>query len=85
MNHVCEKKLGEALALEPSLRSQMQIITKCGIVCPSEETGTQVKHYNYSYNYILQRVEESLDALGIENLDLLLIHRPSPMMDADEV
>ena len=83
MDHVCEKLLGQALALDPSLRSRMEIVTKCGIVCPSEEVA--VKHYDLSVEYIHKRVQESLEALGIQTIDVLLIHRPSPMMDADKV
>ena len=82
---MCEKVFGNALKLQPELRMQMQIISKCGIVCPSEETGNTVKHYDLSYDYIMKRVEESLEALGIDWLDVLLIHRPSPLMNAKEV
>jgi predicted oxidoreductase len=61
----------------------MEIITKCGIVCPSEETGVQVKHYDYSVEYITKRVEESLKALQMDYVDVLLLHRPSPLMNVN--
>ena len=63
----------------------MELITKCGIVCPSTETGVQVKHYDLSETYILKRVQESLEALGVATIDVLLIHRPSPLMNAQEI
>ncbi|KAJ3328100.1 hypothetical protein HDU76_010589 [Blyttiomyces sp. JEL0837] len=79
--HVCEKLFGDALALEPSLRSKMQIVSKTDIAC----LGVKVKHYNLSVDYIVSQVKGSLAALKTDFLDVLLIHRPSPMMDADEV
>jgi predicted oxidoreductase len=75
--------LGKALSLAPELRAGMEIVSKCGIVCPSHQVN--VKHYDLSTNYILGRVNQSLKALGTDYIDLLLIHRPSCLMDADQV
>ncbi|KAJ3036437.1 hypothetical protein HDV00_002719 [Rhizophlyctis rosea] len=58
----------------------MQIVTKVGI-----RAGATPGHYNLSEEYILKRVKESLEALGTEYVDVLLVHRPSPLMDADVV
>ena len=88
VTHVCERLFGQALSLDPSLRSKLQIVSKCGIVCPStdgDRVVTTTKHYDLSTEYILKRVDESLEALGVASLDVLLIHRPSPMMNANEV
>ncbi|KAJ3055055.1 hypothetical protein HK097_011618 [Rhizophlyctis rosea] len=79
-HHGCEKLFGQALRLEPSLRQQIQIVTKTGI-----RAGATPGHYNLSYDYILKRVDASLEALGVDYVDVLLIHRPSPLMNADEV
>ena len=54
-----------ALRLEPSLRQQIQIVTKTGI-----RAGATPGHYNLSYDYILKRVEESLEALGVTYVDV---------------
>lgn len=84
--HVCEKLFGAALALaEPELRDQIQIISKTGIVCLEAHGMKTTKHYNLTADYILGHVEDSLKALHTDYLDLLLIHRPSPLMNADEV
>lgn len=56
IEHVCETMLGKALALAPELRDGMEIVTKCGIVCPSDSVN--VKHYDLSQNYIIKRVNE---------------------------
>ncbi|MCE2571136.1 aldo/keto reductase [Motilimonas eburnea] len=77
-----EALFGEALALEPSLRQQLQVISKCGII-PGQ--GDKVAHYNSSKAEIIGSVDNSLRNLGVEKLDLLLIHRPDILMQADEV
>jgi predicted oxidoreductase len=64
----------------------MQLITKCDIRFPNPaHPEIYVKHYDTSRKYCLTRVEESLKAIGTTYIDLLLLHRPDPMMDVDEV
>lgn len=78
--------LGEAFRLKPSIRQQLQIITKCGIKLVSDNgPGCTVNHYDSSRAHILQSVDDSLTRMGLEQLDLLLIHRPDFLMDADEM
>ncbi|MGO1298773.1 MAG: aldo/keto reductase [Vibrio sp.] len=82
----CEKRFGEALAIKPALREQLQIVTKCDIQLLSEQFPERhIKHYDTSAAHIQQSVENSLRLLGVEKLDVLLIHRPDLLMDADEV
>lgn len=85
-DYTCEALFGEALALEPALREQMQLVTKCGIkmVSPNRPEHT-IKHYDTSKAHILASVERSLKNLHTDYIDLLLIHRPDPLMNADEV
>ena len=83
--YMAEGLLGATLRKAPQLRDQMQIITKCGIVAPMGiHSDKSVKHYNTSAEYITQSVERSLTEMAIETIDLLLIHRPDPLFDADE-
>jgi len=85
-NYACEERFGRALALEPALRERMQIVTKCGIKLISANRPThRLKHYDTSRAHLLASVENSLRMLGTNRLDLLLIHRPDPLLDADEV
>jgi predicted oxidoreductase len=81
-----EGLFGEALRAEPSLRGRMEIVSKCGIklVSPSRPAHT-IQHYDTSLDHIVASCETSLRALGTDHLDLLLIHRPDPLMDFDEV
>ena len=84
--YAVEALFGEALALKPSLRAQMQLISKCGIklVYPARP-GNRVHSYDCSRDYIVASVENSLRALHTDHLDLLLLHRPDALLDADEV
>ena len=82
----CEALFGEALALQPSLRQQCQLISKCGIKLTTDKTpDTYLNHYDTRYQHIFNSAETSLRNLKTDYLDLLLIHRPDPLMNADEV
>jgi len=81
-----EELLGEALALAPGLRHKLEIVSKCGIRLVSENRPQhRLKHYDTGREHIIASVDNSLAALRTDYLDLLLIHRPDPLMDADEV
>lgn len=81
-----EALFGEAIAQVPALKAKLQIVTKCGIqlAVPARPT-TRRKHYDTSTAHIVASAEQSLRALGVDVLDVLLIHRPDPLMDADDV
>ena len=85
-SYECEELFGKALALKPSLRDEMEIVTKCGIVIESPNRPThQSHHYNTSKEHIIASTEQSLNSLGIDHIDVLLIHRPDPFMDPEQV
>ncbi|KJY85031.1 oxidoreductase [Vibrio galatheae] len=77
----CERMFGEVLALDSSLRDQIEIVSKCGIY---RGEHPQVNHYNSSKAAIIDSVEQSLSRLKTDHLDVLLLHRPDLLMDADE-
>nr|WP_315484930.1 aldo/keto reductase [uncultured Undibacterium sp.] len=85
-DYTSETLLGEAFAHAPSLRQHFQIVTKCGIQFPATLRPAQTSHiYNTTGQHIITSAETSLRSMQIETIDLLLIHRPDPLMDADEV
>ncbi|PSW15660.1 oxidoreductase [Photobacterium rosenbergii] len=85
-NYSCEHLFGEALAIEPSVRDQIEIVTKCDInLCSDLVPERKINHYDTSKQHIVNSVNNSLSRLNIENIDVLLIHRPDVLMDADEV
>ena len=82
--YTCEKIFGDAvLRKRPELREKMQLITKAGIVCPGHY-GNKTIYYNSTREEILREMDESLEKLGTDHVDLLLIHRPDPLADPAE-
>ncbi|WP_282602887.1 aldo/keto reductase [Paracoccus sp. PARArs4] len=80
-----EAILGAALREDPSLRDQIEIVTKCDIVAPiGRHSDAPCKYYDTSKAYIDAAVENSLRDMAIDRIDLLLIHRPDPLMDHRE-
>lgn len=81
-----ETLFGEALRAQPGLRERIEIVSKCGIklVSPARPAHT-IQHYDTSHEHIVASAEASLRQLGTDHLDLLLIHRPDPLMNFDEV
>jgi predicted oxidoreductase len=84
-DYSCEKEFGAALKHLEISRSSIKLISKMGIEKPSENRSNLVKHYNYSKEHIISCVEHSLRNLQTDYLDVLLLHRPSPLMQTDEV
>lgn len=85
-SYSCEGIFGQALAKAAHLRSQMQLVSKCDIMLLSEKMPqTYVKHYDASKGHIISSVNRSLRELQTNYLDVLLLHRPDPLMNVDEV
>ena len=83
--YTTEADFGEAFKDSGIKREDIQLISKCGIQYLCENRSNKVKHYDYSKDYIFWSVDESLKNLNTEYLDLLLLHRPSPLMIAEEI
>lgn len=82
--YAAEEIFGAALQ-GTDLRGQIEIVTKCDIVAPAGRySDARVKYYDTSAAHITASVDHSLRLMGIEQIDLLLIHRPDPMMDHHE-
>ena len=80
-----EEIFGNALRKAPHLRDQMEIVTKCDIIAPvGRHASARVKYYDTGRAHITSSVEASLSLMGIEQIDLLLVHRPDPFMDHHE-
>ncbi|ODS55900.1 MAG: oxidoreductase [Agrobacterium sp. SCN 61-19] len=83
--YTAEAVLGNALKASPGLRDKLEIVTKCDIVAPAgRHSAARVKHYDTSAAHITASVEASLTDMGTDHVDLLLIHRPDPLIDPDE-
>ncbi|MFT4523790.1 MAG: putative oxidoreductase [Bacteroidia bacterium] len=85
-DYTCEALFGNALKLKPELRQKMQLITKCGIKLKSKKyPNRRIKTYDYSYDHIIKSVDQSLLNFQTDNIDLLLLHRPSPLLNPSEI
>lgn len=83
--YTTEGEFGAAFAQSGIKREAIQLISKCGIQHTLGNRSNKVKHYDYSGDYIISSAEASLKFLKTDYLDILLLHRPSPLMDADEI
>ncbi|WP_336067640.1 aldo/keto reductase [Mesoflavibacter sp. CH_XMU1404-2] len=81
-----EADFGNAFAESGIDRNQIQLISKCGIeYLGNARPNLKVKHYNYNKDYIIWSAENSLKNLKTDYLDLLLLHRPSPLMQPEVI
>lgn len=81
-----EADFGNAFAESGIKRSQIELISKCGIqYIGNSRPDLKVKHYNYTKEYIIWSAENSLKHLKTDYLDLLLLHRPSPLLQPEVV
>jgi predicted oxidoreductase len=83
--YTTEADFGAAFKQTRIARSAIQLISKCGIAYVSPNRSNIIKHYNYSKEYIITSVENSLRNLETDYLDVLLLHRPSPLMHPCEI
>ncbi len=84
-DYTTEADFGNALAASGIARESIQLISKCGIQYAAETRQHELKHYQYDADYIVWSAEKSINDLQCDYLDLLLLHRPSPLMQPDEV
>jgi len=80
-----EVEFGKALKESGIARDQIQLISKCGIQLVVDNRENKINHYQYDKDYIVWSVEQSLKHLQTDYLDLLLLHRPSPLMHPEQV
>ena len=76
--HGCERRWAEAMQLSPSERDTWTIQTKCGIVPDGP-------YFDFSAEHIVESVNGSLEALGTDRIDVLLLHRPDALVEPEEV
>ena len=84
-DYTTETAFGHAFSESGVPRESIQLISKCGIQYVGETRDNEVKHYQYDADYIIWSAEKSINDLQADYLDLLLLHRPSPLMHPDEV
>jgi predicted oxidoreductase len=83
--YTMEAAFGTAWAQMNIDRKEVKFITKCGIKSVCEERDYSIKHYDYTKEHIIWSVENSLKNLQTEYIDVLLLHRPSPLMETEVI
>lgn len=85
-DYMCEELFGNALSQSPELNNRIKVVSKCGIKLLSQNRPDHyIKHYDTSFDHIIWSAENSLKKLKRDNLDVLLIHRPDPFINPEEV
>jgi predicted oxidoreductase len=84
-NGMCEEIFGRVLAASPALRGGMLIASKCGIRWQGDGGADAPHRYEFSSAHIVWSCEQSLKRLGIETLDLYMLHRPDYLADPQEI
>ena len=80
-----EEAVGRGLAESGDFAEKFEIVTKCGIDVPSaEKSEARLPHYNATAENIVASTEKSLRLLGVETIDVLLVHRPDWLTPAEE-
>jgi len=83
--YTTEELFGNGLAESGIDRGRIKIISKFGIMYPSDKLPIKVKHYDYSKEHIIKSVENSLKNLKTDYIDCVLLHRPSPLMNINDI
>ena len=78
----CEEVFSAVWEAIPDARERMVLQSKCGIRLLEDGEPTR---YDFSYERITSSVEGSLRRLKVEQLDVLLLHRPDALVEPDEV
>jgi predicted oxidoreductase len=84
-SYTTETDFGKAFNSSKIAREKIQLISKCGVKMVSENRKNTIKHYDFSKSHIIESAEQSLKNLQTDFLDVFLLHRPSPLMQADEI
>ncbi|MCB0663412.1 MAG: aldo/keto reductase [Saprospiraceae bacterium] len=74
-----ESVFGEWLKEKPSIREEIIIQTKAGIELGKGYKGSN--RYNFDPAYLHQQLEKSMARLGVDVIDVFLLHRPDPLWD----
>ena len=80
-----ERIFGETLKKVSGMRDRVLVATKCGIRPPGDSSPDSPQQYDFSARHIIESCEQSLKRLGIETIDLYMLHRPDYLADPEEV
>jgi predicted oxidoreductase len=82
---VCEQVLGQTLKEVRGMRAEVVVATKCGVRFKGDPTPDAPGRYDFSAEHITASCERSLKNLGVDTIDLYMLHRPDLLMRPTEV
>jgi predicted oxidoreductase len=77
--------VGDFLREKPHLRDKMVLQEKAGIILREDARPYDPARFDFSYDHLIQTVETSLSRLNTDHVDILLLHRPDPLIEPEEV
>jgi predicted oxidoreductase len=77
--------VGEALRRNPSLRDKLVLQAKCGIILGNEPNPGDPARFDFSYEHLIKALNTSLSRMGTDHVEILLLHRPDPLVEPEEV
>src|SRR5258708_10535785 len=80
-----ERILGDTLKHVSGMRERVVIATKGGIRPAGDPQPDSPGRYDFSAQHIIHACEQSLGRLGIETIDLYMLHRPDWLADPQEI
>ena len=80
-----EEILGKTLGEVPGMRERILITSKCGVRHAGSPNPDSPQRWDFSPDYIVKSCEDSLKRLGIETIDLYMLHRPDYLGDPHEI
>ena len=80
-----EKILGATLKENPEMRRRILILTKCGVRHGGQPTPDAPNRWDFSFEHIVDSCEQSLKRLGVETIDIFMLHRPDFLADPNEI
>ena len=79
-----EEVFGRLLRQTPALRDAIVLQSKVGIRRADDPAGAP-QRFDFSYAHIIEATDAILRRLNTTHLDILLLHRPDPLMEGEEV
>lgn len=77
--------IGDILRQSPGLRDRLILQEKCGIILHDPRSPSAPGRYDFSYQHLIEAVDLCLSRLHTDHVEILLLHRPDPLVEPDEV
>jgi len=82
---LAETIFGQVLTQIPEMRSRILIASKCGIRKKGDPYSDSPYRYDFSSDYIVASCNQSLKRMGVETIDIYMLHRPDYLCNPEEV